>query len=96
MKKNIDEIKEKISDINRMNNIKHTKNNNNNEYDNNINTKNKLLESINSSDLMSKGTSKIRKEKYEEINRLGEKLYQKLCEKEQKLRLLIEKKAEII
>ena len=37
---------------------------------------------------MSKGTSKIRKEKYEEINRLGEKLYQKLCEKEQKLRLL--------
>jgi prefoldin subunit 5 len=37
---------------------------------------------------MSKGTSKIRNEKFEEINRLGEKLYQKLCEKEQKLRLL--------
>jgi hypothetical protein len=33
-------------------------------------------------------SSKLRNEKYEEINKLGEKLYQKLLEKEKKLKLL--------
>jgi len=83
MKQNIDEIKEKINEINKNNNI------NNNDNNNYIRDKNlKMLDSINNSDLMSKNTSKIRNEKYEEINRLGEKLYQKLKEKEEKLKLL--------
>ena len=84
MKKNIDEIKEKINEINNINNLE-----NNNNYANNeiYDKKNKMLESTNS-DLFSKGTAKLRNEKYEEINRLGEKLYQKLLEKEKKLKLL--------
>ena len=77
MKKNFDEIKEKINEMNKINYI-----NNDNEK------KNKMLESITNSDLLSKGTSKLRNERFEEINRLGEKLYQKLLEKEKKLRLL--------
>ena len=84
MKQNIEEIKERINDINRINNINHF-NSNNYEFDN---KGNKMLESVTNSDLFSKGTSKLRNEKYEEINRLGEKLYQKLLEKEKKLRLL--------
>ena len=77
MKKNFDEIKEKINEMNKIN------------YINNYNDKkNKMMESITNSDLLSKGTSKLRNERFEEINRLEEKLYQKLLEKEKKLRLL--------
>ena len=39
-------------------------------------------------DIYNKTSSKLKKEKYEEINRLGEKLYKKLLEKEKKLKLL--------
>ena len=84
MKKNIDEIKEILFYNNKNNNNLNEINNNHNEYF----KKNKLLESRTSYDAMSKGTTKKRNEKYEEINRLGEQLYQKLLEKENKLRQL--------
>ena len=87
MKKNIEEIKEKINEINNMNNINNLENINRYANNERYDKKNKMLESTNS-DLFSKGTAKLRNEKYEEINRLGEKLYQKLLEKEKKLKLL--------
>lgn len=84
--KNINEIKEKINDMNRIYNIENINNSKYGYY----NRKNKLLESNNHNELisLSKGNSKLRNEKYDEINRLGEKLYQKLEEKEKKLKLL--------
>ena len=87
MKQNIDEIKEKINEMNNMNKINNLENINRYANNERYGKKNKMLESINS-DLFSKGTAKLRNEKYEEINRLGEKLYQKLVEKEKKLKLL--------
>ena len=89
MKKNMDEIREKINKINIRNNDYNYNNNYNNiNYDNS--KKNNMLESIKSSDMDSKNTSKIRNEKYEQINKLGEQLYLKLREKEQKLKMLKE------
>ena len=81
MKKNIDEIKEKIDNINyNYDNI-----NRYNIYKNRIN---ELSEYQDNTGLINKFKTKYRNEKYDEINRLGEKLYQKLMEKEKKLREL--------
>ena len=97
MKQNIDEIKEKINDINNINNINNLENiNRNNNSDERFDKKNKMLESLTNSELFSKGTAKLRNEKYEEINRLGEKLYQKLLEKEKKLKLLKQETSKLI
>ena len=100
MRENIEDIKEKVESINQTNitNNSYLKNkysnimdneeniNYNNDYDTySIINKNKEQ---NLKDLYHKTSSRIKKEKYEEINRLGEKLYDKLLEKEKKLKLL--------
>ena len=82
MKQNIDEIKDRINEINYNNAL--------NNISNNSLKKNKLLESRSSFDLSSGRNSKIKNEKYKEINRLAEKLYQKLNLKAQKIKLLRE------
>ena len=57
---------------------------------NNINTASK-------NELSSKlSTSKIRNQKFDEINKIGERLYNKLKEKEQKLKLLKQEKAKFL
>ena len=57
---------------------------------NNINTASK-------NELSSKlSTSKIRNQKFDEINKIGERLYNKLKEKEQKLKLLKQDKAKFL
>ena len=100
MKQNIEDIKEKVDSINYINNSKKIKNNNNYnsiiDYNNNDIFQSSLdlnykKEGFNSKgDNYHKNSSKIKKEKYEEINRLGEQLYGKLLEKEKKLKLLRE------
>ena len=101
MRENIEDIKEKVESINHTNitNNSFIKNNYNNLMDNeeNINYNNdydtysiinKNNEQNSKGDIYHKTSSRIKKEKYEEINRLGEKLYNKLLEKEKKLKLL--------
>ena len=87
MKRNIVEIKDKIDEMNTNN---YLQNYNNFKYTNYKNKeKQKELSEISSNnDIFSKSSSKLRNDKYEEINKLGEKLYQKLLEKEKKLKLL--------
>jgi hypothetical protein len=41
-------------------------------------------------------TSKIRNQKFDEINKIGERLYNKLLEKEKKLKLLKQEKAKFL
>ena len=101
MRENIEDIKEKVESINHTNitNNSYIKNKYNNLMDNeeNINYNNdydtysiinKNNEQNSKGDIYHKTSSRIKKEKYEEINRLGEKLYSKLLEKEKKLKLL--------
>ena len=101
MRENIEDIKEKVESINHTNitNNSFIKNKYNNLMDNeeNINYNNdydtysiinKNNEQNSKGDIYHKTSSRIKKEKYEEINRLGEKLYNKLLEKEKKLKLL--------
>ena len=101
MRENIEDIKEKVESINHTNitNNSFIKNKYNNLMDNeeNINYNNdydtysiinKNNEQNSKGDIYHKTSSRIKKEKYEEINRLGEKLYNKLLEKEKKLQLL--------
>ena len=87
MNRNIVEIKDKIDEINKNNNLQKY---NNFKYTNYKDKKTENKYSVNSSnnDIFSKSSSKLRNDKYEEINKLGEKLYQKLLEKEKKLKLL--------
>ena len=59
----------------------------------NINESSKEKEMDNSYKL---STSKIRNEKFEEINQIGERLYNKLLEKEKKLKLLKQEKAKYL
>ena len=87
MKENIDKIKKQINNMNKNNDFEYL-NNNKNEYSK---RKNQLFESNKSDNeflALNKGSSELRNQKYEEINKLGEKLYQKLVEKEKKLKLL--------
>ena len=101
MKKNIEDIKEKVDSINYTNNnSKQLKNNyynnsniidddNNDIYNGSLEFKTKNEEENNSKDdFYQKSTSKMKKEHYEKISRLGEQLYGKLLEKEKKLKLL--------
>ena len=71
MKRSIDEINYKIDEMNIFN-----KSNNSIKNKNNKNQKqlNKFSEFPTNSDIFDKSSSKLRNEKYEEINRLGEKL----------------------
>ena len=79
MKKNLEDINFKIKEIQINNTNEYSNDYNYNNYNNSIN---KL------SNIKGSSSSKLRKKKYEEINRLGEKLYQKLIEKEKKLEQL--------
>ena len=67
-----------------------TKNNSNynNIYNGSIELDNRNEEQNSKGDIYHKTSSKVKRQKYEEINRLGEKLYDKLLEKEKKLQLL--------
>ena len=65
---------------------------NNNMYNGSIELNNKNEFQNSKGDIFYKTSSRIKKQKYEEINRLGEKLYNKLLEKESKLKLLKQEK----
>ena len=100
MKQNIEDIKEKVDSMNysNLNNInnedmskKYFNNDINGERDDkeengeeNFSSNNNYENSLRNNS----NTSNVQKNKYEEINRLGVKLYGKLMEKEKKLRLL--------
>ena len=102
MKQNIEDIKEKVDSINNTNisnNSNLMKNNHkyyniieddekNNNYNGSIELNNRNEEQNSKGDIYHKTSSKVKRQKYEEINRLGEKLYDKLLEKERKLQLL--------
>ena len=81
MKQNIEDIKKKVDTMNYSNEIK---SNNTNEY---INGEEMMIFSNNNYE-GSLNKKNMQRKKYEEINRLGEKLYDKLMEKEKKLKLL--------
>ena len=85
MKRSIDEINYKIDEMNIFNKSNNSIKNKNNKNQIQLN---KFSEFPTNSDIFDKSSSKLRNEKYEEINRLGEKLYQKLLEKEKKLKQL--------
>lgn len=93
MKQNIEDIKEKVDSIN-CTNISVKKNNNvdesqnSNKYNGSSYLKYKNYSQISNNDIFNNNSSIIKKEKCEEINRLGEKLYRKLLEKEKKLKIL--------
>ena len=80
MKQNIEDIKKKVDTMNYSNEIN---TNNTNEY---INGEEMILSNNNYEGSLEK--KNFQRKKYEEINRLGEKLYGKLMEKEKKLNLL--------
>ena len=83
MKQNIEDIKKKVDTLNysNENNTNDINTNNTNEY---INGEDMVYSNYEGSiDKKNK-----QRKKYEEINRLGEKLYDKLMEKEKKLKLL--------
>ena len=80
MKQNIEDIKKKVDTMNYSNEIK---SNNTNEY---INGEEMIFSNNNYEGSLNK--KNMQRKKYEEINRLGEKLYDKLMEKEKKLKLL--------
>lgn len=82
MKQNIDEINDRLNEINYNNAL--------NNISNNTFKSNKLFHSQSSLDLDYRRNSKTKNEKYKEINRLSEKLFQKLNQKEQKIKLLKE------
>ena len=86
MKKNLEEINNKIDEINKYNNFNQS--NNNIKYIKDENNFSNKFSGIQSNNNISKTSSMLRNEKYEEINKLGERLYQKLLEKEKKLKLL--------
>ena len=82
MKKNIEKIKSKVDDIgNSLNKQKYNFEKSEGEcpyFQNDDNYDEMIFQS----------SSKLRNEKFDEINRIGEKLYNKLLEKEKKLKLL--------
>ena len=95
MEKSINEINNKINNIIKDNNFNESENI---IYMHNIdeNRRNKFSEIQSNSNLFNKNSAKLRDEKYEEINRLGEKLYEKLLEKEKKLKLLKKETAKFL
>ena len=86
MKKNLEEINNKIDEMTKYNNFNQS--NNNIKYIKDENNFSNKFSGIQSNNNISKTSSMLRNEKYEEINKLGERLYQKLLEKEKKLKLL--------
>lgn len=85
MKKNIDQLKSKVDTIG--NNINIYKDRNIYE---------KTNSNSNEESLIYKSSSKLRNEKFDEINRIGDKLYNKLLEKERKLKLLKQEKTKFL
>jgi hypothetical protein len=85
MKKNIEQLKSKVDTIGNNINIYKDKN----IYE-------KTNSNSNEESLIYKSSSKIRNEKFDEINRIGEKLYNKLLEKERKLKLLKQEKTKFL
>ena len=93
MRQNIEDIKDKvdsITDANNLNQIRKTSKyyNNNLGDESNNELYSKYGDNNSKDDIYHKTSSKLKREKYEEINRLGEKLYDKLLEKERKLKML--------
>ena len=100
MRQNIEDIKDKVDSITNTNNStvinKYDKyynktfddESNNEIYKGSIELKNKYGKQNSKGDIYFKTSSKLKKEKYEEIDRLGAKLYDKLMEKERKLKIL--------
>ena len=92
MKKNLNELKNKFGIENKKESIEFNDYKISNNINKNINKKYDYNKSnfsgIQSNNDLMDSSSKLRNEKYEEINKLGEKLYQKLLEKEKKLKLL--------
>ena len=91
--RNINEIKDKIDDMFQKGSFKNYNYNKGDINDINVNKQyeyksNKFSGKQTNNDIFNNNSSNLRNEKYEEINRLGEKLYQKLLEKEKKLKLL--------
>ena len=80
MKNNMEEIKDKLIQLNLTSN-----NNNNLNQSNSFIDSYRVSKSLLSSQNDNKSSSVKRNEKYEEINKIGEKLYDKLVEKEKKL-----------
>ena len=85
MKKNIDQLKSKVDTIGNNINIYKDKN----IYE-------KTNSNSNEESLIYKSSSKLRNEKFDEINRIGDKLYNKLLEKERKLKLLKQEKTKFL
>ena len=85
MKKNIEQLKSKVDTIGNNINIYKDKN----IYE-------KTNSNSNEESLIYKSSSKLRNEKFDEINRIGEKLYNKLLEKEKKLKLLKQEKTKFL
>ena len=85
MKKNIEQLKSKVDTIGNNINIYKDKN----IYE-------KTNSNSNEESLIYKSSSKLRNEKFDEINRIGEKLYNKLLEKERKLKLLKQEKTKFL
>ena len=93
MKQNIEEIKEKINDIKKIDHLENINKYNNNEH---YDKKNNMIESFPNSDLYSKGTSNLINDKSEEVVKLGFKLFEKLKEKQKKLTLLEKETSKLI
>ena len=82
MKQNIEEIKSKVDTIS----------NNKNIFEKSISN----IQNDDEDEEIYKSSSKLRNEKFDEINRIGEKLYNKLLEKEKKLKMLKEEKTKFL
>ena len=82
MKKNIEKIKSKVDDIgNSLNKQKYN-------FEKSEGDCPYFQNDDNYDEMIFQSSSKLRNEKFDEINRIGEKLYNKLLEKEKKLKLL--------
>ena len=82
MKKNIEKIKSKVDDIgNSLNKQKYNFEKSEGDYP-------YIQNDDNYDEMIFQSSSKLRNEKFDEINRIGEKLYNKLLKKEKKLKLL--------
>ena len=93
MKQSFDELKNKLDKTDKNKKLNNKKNYNTINNINNINNKNAYEQNNfsgikSNNDILYNSSYKLTEDKYEEINKLGEKLYQKLKEKEKKLKLL--------
>ena len=86
MKKNIEQIKSEVDTIG----------NNLNKQKDIFDKSNSAIPNDEEDNLEYKTSSKLRNEKFDEINKIGEKLYNRLLEKEKKLELLKKEKTQFL